>query len=306
MSKLEARGVTALEGEPADGGPDEKTPGVVALVGPAGTGKSHRASVVAADVGAELILDDGLLVSTDGRILAGRSAKREPNRAAAVRRALLEDPDHLAAVKEALAKARPRTVLILGVSAEMVRRIAARAGLPAPSRYIAIEEVASPGQIRQARRIRASEGKHVIPAPTLEVSKSFVGYPVDPLKVFVRTKPRQKPPAPGRFIEKSVVRPTWSSLGRFYIDEVVLAAIAAGAAAEVPGVARVVESRADASREAEAEFELAVEVCYGAFIPETASRVAAHVQRMVEHMTGLGCRKVQVRVVSVARPARQA
>ncbi len=295
---------TLVLGESRKSPPAESTapgPRVVALVGPAGTGKSHRASIVANSVGAGPVLDDGLLIS-GGKILAGRSAKREPNRVAAIRRALLEDPKHAADIREALAGLRPAptTVLIIGISEDMVRKVAANLGLPAPSRLVAIEEVASPRQMRKARQIRASQGKHVIPAPTLEVRKSFAGYTVDPLKVFVKV--RQERPAPGQFIEKSVVRPTWSSLGRFYIEEVVLAAIAAGAAVEVPGVARVAQAKVE-SGETDVGFEMAVAIDYGAYIPDIAARVGLHVRDMVEHMTGLLCRRVNVRVSSVAPPS---
>lgn len=288
-------------GQGRDGFPAEgiaPLPRVVALVGSAGTGKSHRASIVANDVGADVILDDGLLIS-GGKILAGTSAKREPNRVAAMRRALLEDPKHAAAIREALAFVRPTTVLIIGISEEMVRKMVVTLGLPVPSRFVAIEEVASPRQMRKARQIRASQGKHVIPAPTLEVRKSFAGYPVDPLKVFIKV--RQERPAPGQFIEKSVVRPTWSSLGRFYIEEVVLAAIAAGAAVEVPGVARVAQAKVE-SGEADVGFEMAVTIDFGTYIPDIATRVGLHVRDVVEHMTGLSCRRVDVKVASVAAP----
>ena len=51
--------------------PDLSTIEVYAFVGPAGTGKSQRASQVARQHGIDLIVDDGLVVSR-GRIMAGR------------------------------------------------------------------------------------------------------------------------------------------------------------------------------------------------------------------------------------------
>lgn len=273
-------------------------PEVIALVGPSGTGKSHRASVVAHETGAQVILDDGLLIA-DGKILAGTSAKREPTRIAAIRRALLEDPAHASEIRRVLGRLLPDRILIIGISADMVKRVAANLGLPEPGRVISIEEIASPRQMRKARRIRASQGKHVIPAPTLEVRKSFAGYPVDPLKVFV--KAREERPAPGQFIEKSVVRPTWSSLGRFYIEEVVLAAIAARAAADTGGVARVYQAKVEA-REATVGFKLAIGVFYGSPIREVAGCAAREVTKMVEHMTGLTCERVEVEVTAVLPP----
>ncbi|RJQ05203.1 MAG: Asp23/Gls24 family envelope stress response protein [Bacillota bacterium] len=277
---------------------------VVALVGPSGTGKSHRASIVAHEMGAAAILDDGLLIA-DGKILAGRSAKREPSKVAATRRALLDDPVHSAEIRDALARLAPGKLLIIGISPEMISRVAATLGLPAPAEVIRIEQFASPRQMRKARRVRASQGKHVIPAPTLEVSKSFQGYPVDPLRVFIRARrerlERRGKPSPGEFIEKSVVRPTWSSLGRFYIEEVVLAAIAAKAAVEAGGVGRVHAVTAT-SGEAAVSFKLAVGVVYGCNIPQVVGAVVARVKDVVEHMTGLSCEGIEVQVQSVVPP----
>ena len=49
---------------------------VIALVGPSGTGKSHRALKVAKDHQADAIIDDGILIQ-NGKIIAGASAKTE-------------------------------------------------------------------------------------------------------------------------------------------------------------------------------------------------------------------------------------
>ena len=49
---------------------------VIAFVGPSGTGKSHRALLVAHNNQADAIIDDGLFIK-DGKIIAGTSAKKE-------------------------------------------------------------------------------------------------------------------------------------------------------------------------------------------------------------------------------------
>ena len=38
--------------------------------------------------------------------------------------------------------------------------------------------------MKTARRIRITEGKHVIPVPTFEIKKDFSGYLLDPLQIF--------------------------------------------------------------------------------------------------------------------------
>ncbi|MFB5085499.1 ATP-binding protein, partial [Symbiobacterium thermophilum] len=99
---------------------------VVALVGPAGSGKSHRAQIVAYQNQCELIVDDGLLIDKDGKIRAGTSAKREENKMAAVRRAIFLDEGHRAEVRSALWSLKPKKVLVLGTSDEMMCASATR------------------------------------------------------------------------------------------------------------------------------------------------------------------------------------
>lgn len=223
-----------------------------------------------------------------------------------MRRALLEDPAHAAEIREALRREDPDVLLIIGISEDMIGRVARNLGLPPPARIIPIEAMASPRQMRKALRIRRSEDKHVIPAPTLEVRKGFDGYRVDPLRVFLKAREErraldQEQSAPGHFIEKSVVRPTWSSLGRFYIEEVVLAAIAARAAVETPGVGRVHHVKVETT-EAGVALELHLGLVYGSVIADVADQARRSVATVLEHMTALTCRRVDIRITSILPP----
>ncbi len=251
-----------------------------ALVGASGTGKSHRASLVAYELSIDAVVDDGLLV-VDGRIVAGRSSKREETRVGAIKRALFSDPEHAAEVAEAIARLRPARLLLIGTSRRMVDRIAERLGLPAPRQYVAIEDISSPSEIRKARRIRAEHGKHVIPAPTLEVKRSFSGYLVDPLRFLLR--PRR---GMGRYVEKSVVRPTFSSLGRFVIRDTVVAAISARAARSVDGLRRVARVWVEPKRDG-VIVNLEVVVTYGYNLEAVLTAAQRAIKEVVEHMTAL-------------------
>ena len=62
---------------------------VIAFVGGSGTGKSHRALVLAHENSVECIIDDGILIH-DNKIVAGFSAKKESSRLKAVRRAIFQ------------------------------------------------------------------------------------------------------------------------------------------------------------------------------------------------------------------------
>lgn len=201
----------------------------IALVGPSGTGKSHHAMTVAQEWSCDAIIDDGLLIS-GSRIVAGRSAKREETKTAAIRRAIFSAPGHALEVREALLTVKPKRLLVLGTSITMVDRIVSRLGLPQPKQQLNISDFSTQEDIDRALWQRRQEGKHVIPAPALEVKKTFSGYLVDPIRAF--TLSRERHPAP----ERSVVRPTYSYFGRFYIYDSVVMQVAQRVASEVPGV----------------------------------------------------------------------
>ena len=51
-----------------------------------------------------------------------------------------------------------------------------------------IEDVATENEMETALKIRKTEGKHVIPVPTVEVKSQFSGYFLNPLKIFIMKK----------------------------------------------------------------------------------------------------------------------
>lgn len=268
---------------------------VYALVGAAGTGKSHRASLVATAYGISHVIDDGLLI-VGARIVAGVSAKKEDSRMAAVRRAIFAEAAHAEDVRAALAADRPERVLILGTSRHMVELITDALDLPRPDKFIDIREIASPDEIRRARRIRRLEGKHVIPAPTFEVRKSFSGYLVDPLRLLRRGGRQEE-----QLIEKSMVRPTFSALGKFFIADTVIGAIAERAACDVDGVLAAQRAVVEVDP---AGVRVAVDVVvrFGARLPDVLAAAQAGIAAAIERMTALNLVAVDVvaRRVAVA------
>ncbi len=267
--------------EPIPHGTREETPEVYALVGESGTGKSHQALLVAHDYDINYIVDDGLLIK-DGRIIAGRSAKRENTKLAAVRRAIFSDPEHAQEVKRELERAAPTRVLILGTSRKMVKRITSALGLPRPETIISIEEIADPWDIKKAQRLRREQGKHVIPAATFEVKKSFSGYLVHPLKLFLEGKKVRR----RVMIEKSVVQPTYSSLGRFYIADTVVASIATRVCEGEPGIAKTLGVSVQIRPEG-VEIDLEVTARYGTYLPRVLIAAQEAVKSRIEDLTSL-------------------
>ena len=194
---------------------------VYALVGESGTGKSFRAKLVAQKYGIDFIIDDGLLIR-DNRILAGHSAKKEKTFLAAVKVALFDEKAHRDEVARRLQTEKIKRILVLGTSEKMVFKIAARLQLPAPSKLIKIEDIASHDEIETAIRTRRIEGKHVIPVPSIEVKRSYPGIFYDAVRIFKRrVLPGSIGPTP-RVHEKSVVRPEYSKRGKVIISEAAL------------------------------------------------------------------------------------
>lgn len=270
------------------GGKGGRPVDVIALVGPAGSGKSHRAGIIAHRHQCEIIIDDGLLIQ-DGKIVAGSSAKREANKMAAVRRAIFHEPSHRDEVRSTLWAIKPERVLVLGTSDNMIERICDALDLPHPEETVRIEDIASPAQIRLARRKRSQEGKHVIPAPTFEVKKTFSGYMVDPLRFLLQRDAETD----GVSLEKSVVRPTFSSLGRFFIADTVVASIATYAAEQVEGVGRAGRVVVDSHREG-VKMEMEVTLRYGFPVWDVLKQVQQVVAKQVEHMTALNVLEVNL------------
>ena len=145
------------------------------FIGPSGTGKSYRAQYVASEKNISYIIDDGLLIK-DSQVIAGVSAKKAPTKIETVRNALFLSEDKKEEIQKAIKKYKPDAILILGTSDGMVDKIAHNLELPPISERIYINEVATQEEMDTARRMRVTQGKHVIPVPTFEIKKDFSGY----------------------------------------------------------------------------------------------------------------------------------
>ena len=212
---------------------------VVAFVGPSGTGKSHRAQMVAKNNGIEYIIDDAILINGT-KLVAGTSAKRASTKIESVKKALFSDEEQAKEMRAAIKSKKPKSILILGTSDGMVQKIAKNLELPEISEYIRIEDVSSKEEIALARSVRQSEGKHVIPVPTFEIKKDFSGYLLDPLQIF-RWKGGRK--ATPYLAEKSIIRPTFSYLGNYTISDNVLRAIIEHVGKDIEGIYKIQKTK---------------------------------------------------------------
>lgn len=262
-----------------------------AFIGPSGTGKSYRAQYVAGQRDIKYIIDDGLLIK-DNQVIAGVSAKKAPTKIETVKNALFLVEEQKNEIQKAIRKYRPDAILILGTSDGMVDKIAANLGLPPISERIYINEVATQDEMDTARRIRVTQGKHVIPVPTFEIKKDFSGYLLDPLQIF-KSKGKDAEPY---IAEKSIIRPTFSYLGNFTISDSVFKDIIVTVAKKVEGVYKILKIRVDKTHNDTAGVRLYIEVSieYGSNMIEVLRILKKETRREIENLTAMYISNVEI------------
>ena len=272
---------------------------VIAFFGPPGTGKSDRALVVAYENKASCIIDDGILIY-HSRIVAGKSAKREESRLKAVRRAIFWDAEQREEVRQALEKINPKRVLILGTSDRMVETICKALGLPKPSKYIRIQDVARPDEMLKAKEARNKEGKHVIPVPTMELKPYFKGYLIDPLRFF-RNRKKEMPKRFSENEERSVVRPVFSYYGKLAFSDRVIESLVYYAVRDMKKI-RITHVRSEKSTGQMNGLILFIDVSVKPGTPQEIKKIIHtmrdRIQREIEHTTGMSLDTIKVNVTT--------
>ncbi len=263
---------------------------VYALVGESGSGKSYRAMWVAKENDIECIIDDGLLIRGN-ELLAGYSAKKEATKIGSIRRALFYNEEHAKEIRDALEQKQPKSVIILGTSDKMVNEIAQKLDLGSIEQTIRIESIATPKEIERAKRIRKTQGKHVIPVPTFEIKKDFSGVLLDTLQIFNigrRGKSDFR-------TTKSVVRPTFSYRGDYHISDHVILTMCQIEARQIDGVGKnmrcQLEQRADGI-----DISMDISVKYGYDVRVVAAKVREAIPNAIYEYTAINVCKTNVNV----------
>lgn len=185
------------------------------LIGKSGTGKSYKSLELACENNIDYIVDDGLLIYK-GQIVAGVSAKQSQTKMEAVRRAIFSDENHRKAVKKKINDLDIEKILILGTSMKMVRQICEALELGEIDKVIDINDISTEDEIRKAIESRKN-GNHIIPVPTVEIKDKINGLRINPLRRFFMTSDKKT-----KILEKTVIRPAFSYMGKFYIAPEVL------------------------------------------------------------------------------------
>lgn len=277
---------------------ENKKTRVLAFVGPSGTGKSYRAQMVANENNINYIIDDGLLIKGN-EVIAGVSAKKAPTKIETVKQALFLQPEKREAVKKAIRKNKPEAILILGTSDKMVKEIASNLGLPEIERIIYINEVATEAEMEMARRIRVTQGKHVIPVPTFEIKKDFSGYILDPLQIF-RFRSGSKP----YISEKSIIRPTFSYLGNFTISDTVFRQMIEYVAQKLPAIYRVLKVRIENYGEGPYIY-MEVSVVFGNNVVTVLKEFRNRCVKEIENATTMNVQKIEVVAKEIYVPKKE-
>lgn len=261
---------------------------VYAFVGPSGTGKSYRAQMVAGEKNIHYIIDDGLLIN-DNEVIAGESAKKAPTKIETVKKALFLNENEKKVIQNAFEKYKPESILILGTSDGMVQKIAENLELPKITEIVYINQVATEQEMEMARKMRVTEGKHVIPVPTFEIKKDFSGYLLDPLQIFKLKGKGEKP----YISEKSIIRPTFSYMGKFTISDSVFRQIAEYLATKTPEIYKVLRTRVE-KYEYGMFIEMEVTVVYGYNVKESLKEFKRKAIREIENLTSMNIVKMDV------------
>lgn len=271
---------------------------IYALIGKSGTGKSFHAMELCHKMQIQSIIDDGLFIY-QSTVVAGISAKRQATKIGAVKVALFQDDAVRDEVASAIDEKNPDSILVLGTSIGMTDKIILRLGLLPDAdaleevNRIFIEDITTEEERKIAQTQREVMGKHVIPAPALQLKRNFAGYFMDPLRLF-RGKDT------GAAAERTVVRPTYSYMGEYFVDERVIEDIVTCVAYEMPAVGAIIRVTQDPHPET---FKLSVTVRLRRGYPiwETAQELQERINEKVECMTAFNVTEVNVEVRAIEK-----
>lgn len=265
---------------------------VYALVGSSGTGKSYKVLNIAKLKNIEYIIDDGILISKDKK-LGGFSAKKEATKLAAVKRAIFYHEENREEMKKLIKSEKPKSILIIGTSNKMVKQIAGNLEIGDIDHIYQIEDVSSEEEIKKAKDTRLKEGKHIIPLPTVEVKKDFSGYFMDKLKTFIKGHNKKT-----EIEEKTIIRPTFSYIGKYSISTKVIYQIMAFSLYENPFVYQFIKGKIE-DEEDGVNLNVDIIITNIENVIVIANEVQKIVKKNIEDITGLHVKTINVNIKNI-------
>ena len=265
-----------------------------------GTGKSYRAQKIAYDNNIETIIDDGLLIK-GSRVIEGVSAKTAKTKVQTVKAALFSTEKEQERIRNSIKKERVKSILILGTSDEMVKRIQENLKLPKIEKTIYIQDVSTKEEMEEAVRIRRTEGKHIVPVPTFEIKKDFSGILLDPFQILKRGRKKNKRnKKENAGVERSVIRPAFSYFGKYTIKDKVFKDIIRLVCDRIKGITEISTIRIDKAQNSnDIEISMNMEIAYGYNISEMAEEMKIQSKKELEYMTSVNISMVNVKIVKI-------
>ena len=265
-----------------------------------GTGKSYRAQKIAYDNNIETIIDDGLLIK-GSRVIEGVSAKTAKTKVQTVKAALFSTEKEQERIRNSIKKERVKSILILGTSDEMVKRIQENLKLPKIEKIIYIQDVSTKEEMEEAVRIRRTEGKHIVPVPTFEIKKDFSGILLDPFQILKRgRKKNKKNKKENAGVERSVIRPAFSYFGKYTIKDKVFKDIIRLVCDRIKGITEISTIRINKAQNSnDIEISMNMEIAYGYNISEMAEEMKIQSKKELEYMTSVNISMVNVKIVKI-------
>lgn len=263
---------------------------VYSLTGKSGTGKSYRAISLSQELNIEAIIDDGLFIYRNV-IAAGVSAKRQDTKMGAIKTALFLDEKERDDIKRAISDKNPSSILVLATSEKMALKIAEALSLgdiPEGNR-IKIEDITTEEEREEANKERNILGKHVIPAPSLQLKRSFAGYFMDSLRQF-RGKESMN--------ERTVVRPSFSYLGEYVISQNAINDMIKCTAKSHPEIFKIIHISHQARQEAY-KLKIMLKVRFGYELWENLTAFQKDVEKNIEKMTAFNIVEVRIDVKGI-------
>jgi hypothetical protein len=253
---------------------------IFALIGESGTGKSHKALLIAHKYNINYVIDDGLLIRKD-KILAGHSAKKDKNRIQAIRTAIFEESSHAHEVIGVIKKAKPTKILVIGTSVRMIDKIIKTLELPPPKRILNIEDVSTEKEIEEAKSVRLKEGKHVIPLPGIEVQRKFPVNILESLEIFYKRRYSKR-----KIGERAIVRPPFSYFGKLYVSENAILDIIIYILKDFKEVVKLGKSQINIKEEG-ILINISLVLRYGEKIPHVGLKIQKSLKKELEYITGI-------------------
>ena len=212
-----------------------------------------------------------------------------------VRQALFVDPTRSEVMRRAIVESSPTAIMILGTSDSMLEKITTNLWLNKPSMLIRIEDVSTEEERRHARNTRMNEGMHTIPVPSMEIKHEFSGYFSDPLdRIRSRLNLEEGGVALDGENERTMIRPTFSSLGSYSISDDALLELIEITLKDLPGYGKVLNFKSE-KRTIGVVFTIDLALLYGFDAQKVLFDAQQRIGHAVENYTAITVVSVDIR-----------